>query len=521
MDSGTTNQIVQHPSRSDDAHSVAVHLHGPTGTVAGDALEACVIPPSAEMTQETGATSATATATLNRELLVLCQQDQVLRQLSEHFGDDYSLRSCAAVEAISEQEKSGVVQAVIVHLGQPTIGDTSPLAFLAKLAECAGALPVYVVADETCAEPARRLADKNFEACLMLPAELDRLDTLVRSSSDPVSQMGGVFGSLPHRALHGRTGSLVTFTPSMFEIIDELKVAASHDVTILLIGETGSGKSYLGRLIHELSPFHEERFYTVACGALPADLIESEMFGYVKGAFTGAEKDKQGKFQAAGNGSLLLDEIDVLPLEHQAKLLRVIETGEYEPVGSNETSTSQARLIAASNYDLKTLVESGKFRSDLFYRLNVLSFHLPPLRERPDDIEFLARNFVFAHARKHGVQIREIELSFVDALRQYAWPGNVRELENVVRRAVLYCQRGSLTVADLPSPLRPSEPTPSSSKPSEERRTTLEHRVGAVECQIIEESLRRNGNRRQATAAELGISRVTLYNKMKKFGLMG
>ncbi len=456
---------------------------------------------------------------MNQELFVLCQQEQVVAQLVARFGDDYTLRSCPAPEAIAELSAANSPQAVLAHLGQPTIAGTSPLAYLAKLAEFAGSLPVYVIADETCPEPIRQLAGEKLEACVKLPTDIERLDALVRQEFDPLSQMADSFGHLPHKALHGRTGSIVTFTPSMFEIIDELKVAASHDVTILLVGETGCGKSHLARLIHEISPFNEERFYTVACGALPPDLIESEMFGYAKGAFTGAERDKQGKFHAAGNGTLLLDEIDVLPLEHQAKLLRVIETGEYEPVGSNETATSQARIVAASNYDLTTLVEAGKFRRDLYYRLNILSFHLPPLRERPSDIEFLARNFALAHARKHGVQIREIEDSFIDALRRYSWPGNVRELENVVRRAVLYCQRGSLSVADLPSPLRPND-APPESKPGDERKSSLERRVDAVERQIIEDSLRRNENRRKVTASELGISRVTLYNKMKKFGLL-
>jgi transcriptional regulator with PAS, ATPase and Fis domain len=185
----------------------------------------------------------------------------------------------------------------------------------------------------------------------------------------------------------------VTFTPEMFEILDELKVAARHEVTVLLIGETGSGKTYLARLIHELSERRDQRFCTVACGALPPDLIESELFGYVKGAFTGADKDREGKFAAAGKGTLLLDEIDALTPEQQAKLLRVIETGEYEQVGSNETKRSEARLVVASNYNLEDLVKQGTFRTDLYYRLNILSFRLLPLRERPWDIEYLARRF--------------------------------------------------------------------------------------------------------------------------------
>ena len=254
---------------------------------------------------------------------------------------------------------------------------------------------------------------------------------------------------MPHKELHGRSRSLVTFTPEMFDMMDEIKVAARHNVTVLLIGETGSGKTFLARLIHELSDRREDRFCTVACGALPPDLIESELFGYVKGAFTGADRDREGKFAAAGRGTLLLDEIDVLPLEQQAKLLRVIETGEYEPVGSNETQYSQARLIVASNYNLEELVRAGSFRTDLYYRLNILNFRLLPLRQRPWDIEYLARKFALEHSRTHGIPLRSIEPAFLETLRAYHWPGNIREMENVVRRAVLYCHRGVLTVQRL------------------------------------------------------------------------
>jgi transcriptional regulator with PAS, ATPase and Fis domain len=360
------------------------------------------------------------------------------------------------------------------------------------------------------------------DKCLPWPDGAEDLARLLAVDADPASGLAGLCGGRPHRALHGRTRSLLTFTPEMFDMLDELKVPAAHDVTVLLIGETGSGKTYLARLIHELSARRDERCLTVACGALPADLIESELFGYVKGAFTGADRDKQGKFAAAGAGTLLLDEIDVLPLEQQARLLRVIETGEYEPVGSNETQVSQARLIVASNYDLAGLVEQGAFRKDLYFRLNMLSFRLSPLRERPLDVEFLARKFALDHSRAYQIQLRHIEPEFLDILRGYAWPGNIRELENVVRRAVLYCRRGVLTAADLPSAIRhaPTEPREAPAAASAPQPATLGSRVDHVEQRIIEETLRRHNNHRTATARELGISRVTLYNKMKKFGML-
>jgi transcriptional regulator with PAS, ATPase and Fis domain len=348
----------------------------------------------------------------------------------------------------------------------------------------------------------------------VLPAESEPLPP------DPVFDLGGMCAAVAHKALHGRTRSLITFTPSMFNILDELQVAAAHDVTLLLIGETGSGKTYLARLIHELSPRAAERCVTVACGALPPDLIESELFGYVKGAFTGADRDRLGKFAAAGEGTLLLDEIDVLPPEQQAKLLRVIETGEYEPVGSNETQTSKARLIVASNFDLEELVRKGTFRTDLYYRLNVLNFHLLPLRQRPRDIEFLTRDFALRHSRTHGIQIKRIDPDCIEVLKRFPWPGNIRELENVIRRAVLYSRDGVLSLADLPGSVR-GVAASDSHTPEVAPPVSLEARVDVAERQIIEESLARNRQRRGAAAKELGISRVTLYNKMKKFGMIG
>src|SRR5262245_58847855 len=217
---------------------------------------------------------------------------------------------------------------------------------------------------------------------------------------------------------------LLAQTPSLQPIAKGLALAASYDVTVLTSGETGTGKTYLARFIHNYSARKENRFLVVPCGALSNALVESELFGHVKGAFTGADRTKVGRFEAAGEGTILLDEIDALGLEQQAKLLRVIESGEYEPVGSNGTQVCQARIIAASNWNLEEAVDQGKFRQDLFYRLNVMSFHLPPLRERVRDIAPLVRGMVQRISQKFGKQIKGVSPEALALLENYPWPGN-------------------------------------------------------------------------------------------------
>lgn len=328
--------------------------------------------------------------------------------------------------------------------------------------------------------------------------------------------------------LHGISRNFETNTPQLRRMLVELEVAAQHDVTVLLIGETGSGKTFLANLIHEVSPRRHEAFLHVACGALPSELIESELFGHVKGAFTSAHADKEGKFLAAGRGTILLDEIDVLGPEQQVKLLRAIETGEFEPVGSNKTYKSQARLVVASNLDLKPLVEKGRFRPDLYYRLNMLKFEVAPLRDRKPDIGPLARKFVAQSAAKHNIKIERIDDSLFAALYSYPWPGNVRELENVIQRAVIYCRNGVLTSDQLPYDILVGNAGPTNDPSvqlggtpmTNNNAATLNRQISFTEREIIEQALLKNNFSRTNTAKDLGISRVTLYNKMKKYGMM-
>lgn len=347
---------------------------------------------------------------------------------------------------------------------------------------------------------------------LRWPASADELGPLVKEAG-----RGMPFCRVEDESLEEvLSRRVLALTPSLLPLVDRLALAATHDVTVLLTGETGTGKTFLARLFHENSPRKLHRFLAVPCGAVSAGLIESEFFGHAKGAFTGADRPKVGKFAAVGDGTLLLDEIDTLGLEQQATLLRVIETGEFEPVGSNETQKCSARLIVASNLDLEDAVARGRFRPDLYFRLNVMSFHLPPLRERVQDISHLARGMAARFNRKFNKELFDIHPDAFAALESYTWPGNLRQLENVMQHAVLVSSGPQLLPSHLPPVVQDQVSAANGSVDSD----SLHHQRDLIERNVIQRALITNGFSRTRAADSLGISRVTLYKKMKKYGLM-
>lgn len=448
---------------------------------------------------------------------------EVQDALGSMVGTPCQLHWATSLDAIGQELADKNLALMLVDLAQSADGrDSNEWWRHLTLGNSAPAPIVPVVSSSSCYP--LELASQIDNCCsgrLNRPIVASSLhDLLLQAMRTPRRQVELGEAQLDPAVLKGRSVRFQTREPKLGTILEDVKMVAAHDVTVMLVGETGSGKTTLAKLFHELSPRHQESFMHVACGALPPTLIESELFGHVKGAFTGADRNKLGKFEAAGEGTILLDEIDALTLEQQVKLLRVIETREFEPVGSNETRSMRARLIVASNVCLETLVANNRFRNDLYYRLNVLKFHLLPLRERPRDVAPLALEFVESAAAKCGVAIKGVHPSFIDTLRAYHWPGNLRELNNCMERAVVLCRGGILTATCLPPAILQGERHPNPTSTNASNQVSLVDKVAVSERTIIREVLRRHGFRRTPAAQELGVSRVTLYNKMKKYGLL-
>jgi DNA-binding NtrC family response regulator len=301
----------------------------------------------------------------------------------------------------------------------------------------------------------------------------------------------------------------------MLRVFDLVDSVADTRTTVLITGESGTGKSLIARAIHRRSPRRNKNFVEVACGALPDTLLESELFGHVAGSFTGATGDKVGKFLQADGGTIFLDEISTASPSLQVKLLRILQDFEFEPVGGTKTFHVDSRVILATNEDLTKLVTEGRFRQDLYYRVNVINIELPSLRERISDIPLLARHFLARVCEESNKKVVDFNDDAMVAMQRYRWPGNVRELQNVVERAVLLGKGDKVRVEDLPNALHTSSPL--STAPIGDR--TLKQALEEPERQIILDVLERHHWNRNLTADALGVNRTTLYKKMKRLGL--
>jgi two-component system response regulator HydG len=308
--------------------------------------------------------------------------------------------------------------------------------------------------------------------------------------------------SLPHE--------IVGQSAAMRGLLEEARQVARSQASVLVVGESGTGKGVVARAIHHASSRREQRLVTVNCGAIPEALLESELFGYEAGAFTGATGRKEGRFDLAAGGTLFLDEVTEMPAAVQVKLLRVLQDGEYERLGGTKTLRADVRVIAATNQDPERAVAEGRLRADLYYRLSVIPLRCPPLRERREDVALLARHFAALHARRNGKTVDDIEEEAIAALERYAWPGNVRELENAIERAVVLCRDNVLRVSDLPPAIRGG--AGGAAEPgwlTFSVGTTLAH----VERRMIEATMRHCNGDRSLAANLLGITARTIYRR--------
>jgi PAS domain S-box-containing protein len=303
---------------------------------------------------------------------------------------------------------------------------------------------------------------------------------------------------------------ILSKNPVMLRLFAILPAVAESGSTVLIEGDSGTGKELIARAIHSLSPRRDKPLIAVSCGALPDTLLESELFGYKAGAFTDARKNKPGRFALADGGTLFLDEIGDVSPALQVRLLRVLEEKTYEPLGATESARADVRIIAASNKRLADLVAAGKFRQDLFYRINVVTLRLPPLRERREDIPLLVDHFIARFNRLRGRDVSGLSPETLQILVNHDYPGNVRELEHVIEHAFILCPGGMIQREHLPEALRVVEAAP-------ERAGTGDLRD--LEARFLQETLRRHGWNRAAVAKELGIHKTTLWRKIKQFGL--
>lgn len=306
---------------------------------------------------------------------------------------------------------------------------------------------------------------------------------------------------------------IVSKSQAMQSILEMMPLLANSQSNVLIEGESGTGKELIARAIHNLGPRRNRAFVAINCGALPDTLLESELFGYKKGAFTDAKKDKPGRFARAEGGTILLDEVGDLSPAMQVKLLRVLQEKEYEPLGATQPEKADVRIIAATNRDLARLVRKKTFREDLYFRLNVVRIHIPPLTERREDIPLMVRYFINRFNALQGRRIQRCSERVMAALMGYQFPGNVRELENAIEHAFVVCAGETIQLDDLPPHII------SSSKKTQETSEANTTPLKVAEADTIRSTLERQGGNRKLASAELGISRNTLWRKMKKFGL--
>ena len=448
---------------------------------------------------------------MSRVLIADDQRDvlEALRILLK--GEGHQTESVTSVSGIFNalQQRDYALLMMDLNYTRDTTSGQEGLEVIPKIQALDSTLPIVVMTAWATIDLAVEAMKRGARDFVPKPWDNQRLLTIVRTQIELASALRkGRKLEAANKLLGGNVPNLIADAPSMRPVIEMISRVAPSDANVLITGENGTGKSLIAQALHALSPRASHGMITVNMGGLSETLFESELFGHVKGAFTDAKSDRAGRFELADESSLFMDEIANIPLNQQAKLLRVIETGEFERVGSSKTLHANVRIISASNANLADEVAAGRFRQDLLFRLNTIEIALPPLRDRREDIIPLANNFLSQHTQRYRKELIGFDETARDRLLQHSFPGNVRELDHVIERAVLMARGSHLKAADLGLTTAGGE-----SKSLEDM--SLEE----VEAFLIKKALaRNNGNARKAAEA-LGLSRSAFYRRLQQYGL--
>jgi DNA-binding NtrC family response regulator len=459
-----------------------------------------------------------------RATVLVVDDDRVLRrQLYWALeGEHHVLEAEERAEAV-EHLRGGQVDVVLcdLHLPPDLTGISEGLAVIEAARAMRPSVPVVVITGSEAKEVALEAIRCGAYGFFEKPFDQEEVAHIVRQAAR-VRRLERENFEL-RESLTGRLGfgRLIGSSPSLEKVVRQARAVAETNATVLLAGENGTGKEIIARAIHEESARRDAPFVAVSCAALPETLVESELFGHERGAFTGATAARKGRFELADGGTLFLDEIGELSPPVQVKLLRVLQEREFERLGGTKTLTVDIRLVAASNLDLESEVEAKRFRQDLFFRLNVVPLTLPPLRERRDDIPVLAAHFAAKAAEKHNRAVPALDPALLDALAEYDWPGNVRELENLIERLVVLTAGARLTAEHLPDKMLHVVPERVASAEGNGAGgdTTLDGAVVSLRRRMLAEALRAEGGNRVAAARRLGISRSYLHRLISELGV--
>ena len=421
----------------------------------------------------------------------------------------------AALEVLSSRAPEELPDVVLLDMRMPGMDG---LETLSRIQQVASDVPVVMLTAYGTVDSAVEAMKQGAYDYLTKPADNEELKAVLAKARN-YRLLVSENRELRRKVDEGVRGrELIGTSPEMLRVKELISQAGPSEAHVLITGESGTGKELVAEALHASSRRAEGPLVKVNCAALPSELLESELFGYKKGAFTGANRDKPGRFQAASGGSLFLDEIGDMPMPLQAKLLRVLQERQIEPLGATSPEPADARIIAATHKNLAREVKAGNFREDLFFRLNVLEINIPPLRERLDDLPILAAHLADKLAEKNGKRLRGVGPRFLEALQRYDWPGNVRELENVLERAIILSRSETLGIRDLPQNLagKHKESVSAETRPQAAASASS---LDEAEKRALVDALDAHGGHRERTAEALGISRRTLQYKLKKYGL--